>query len=334
MRKSFWIEDRSPKQYFELIKEEYPEAAFWDVFTTYNPIPIAPADRSIDWLNKQKELLNTVVNTYFTDSIMGRDEIELFINTLTEFSYPKEEQYFEDIDVKYLSLAKEIYKTCLAPLRLNDATFNNFMCQLHIVLEKHNREHIIALGKNEMIKRLSSLPHYSEEKKQEIIKNYLKMTEGYYDDEFYENDVAEDDFEEREAIIYPQIDLAFSDTFYDDNDAGNIPYKKQERIANEKYENFKAEITELLQQPPNTDLQPKFFGHLSDSQWDTYFTFAEAHPQAYEFNEQFAVWSNINKVLYLTMIKEDKETPYEIKLGGMPLEDYKTLVAGYNAIFS
>lgn len=34
------------------------------------------------------------------------------------------------------------------------------------------------------------------------------------------------------------------------------------------------------------------------------------------------------------MTKEDKELPYEIKLGGMPLEDYVTLVTTYNSVIS
>lgn len=333
MKKSFWIEDKSPKQYFAFIKEDYPEASFWDIFSDYNPILIESENRSEAWLTQQKELVDTIINTYLTDEAMDRNEIELFLDTLTMFNYPKEEQYFDGIDVKYVPLAKEIYQTHLASLGLNDATFDYFIYQLHIALEKHNHEHLIASGKAEMIKTLASLPHYSEEKKQEIIKNYLQITEGY-EDEPYEDDSEEDDFEAREDIIYPQVCLAFSDTFFGIDDAGNIPYKKQEHIASEKYERFKAEITELLGQPPNPDLQPKPTSSFDDAQWNAYFAFAEANPQAYEFDERFAIWNDTYRVLYLSMAKEDKETPYEIKLGGMPLEDYEVLIKAYHCIFN
>ncbi|GAB1858357.1 hypothetical protein MHTCC0001_31940 [Flavobacteriaceae bacterium MHTCC 0001] len=331
MRKPFWIHEINPKSIFEDIKEEQPGATFWDIFISYDATPIEVVDTSQEWRDRQKELIKTIINTYFIDKKMNRNEIELFMDTLAEFSYPENERYFDSLDSKYLPLTKKIYEIHLASLELTEATFHNFIYQFEIALEKHNHTHLMASGKEQMIQGLAALPHYSEEKKQEIIQNYLKMTEDLKD-ESYQDDFVENEFEDSKDVIYPQVSLAFSDTFYGFNDAGNLSFEEQERIANEKFEVYKVEITDMLQQLSNPELQPSTNSNLNDAQWDAYFAFAEANLQAYVFDGRIAVWNDIHRVLYLSMTKEDKELPYEIKLGGMLLEDYKMLLQKYNTI--
>ncbi|WP_378181135.1 hypothetical protein [Aquimarina sp. SS2-1] len=338
MKTPFWIHEMPLKTIFEELKKEKPEATFWDIFSDYNSMPIEQGDNSKKWLAQQKELIEIILKTHFADKKINRDEIAGFTDILNEFCYPEEEHDFDGMDAKYLPLAKKIYETHLAPLRLTEATFQDFIYQFETALEEYNHSHLMASGKVEFIKGLASLPHYSEEKKQEIIKNYLKMTESFeeepYQDEFDEDYIDKNYYEtESQDVIYPQVPLASSNTFFGFDDAGNLPYDEQERIALEKFDSYQAQITELLQQSPNPDLQPKSTANFDDTMWDAYYALAEANLQVYKFYESFAVWNDTSRILYLSMSKEDKETPFEIKLGGMPLADYKALIKAYNALF-
>ncbi len=340
MKKPFWITENSPKDFFELIKEDIPNATFWDVFTDYQPQGIEPADTSKAWLAQQKELITTIINTYFADTALESDQLDVLSETFTEFSLPEEQRYFDDLDRTYFSLVKKIHEIHLAPLALNGTTYSVFLYHLCNAIEKNIRKLLASKGDTSVIDdMLAKIPNCSEELKQQMIDNYHKMMtqhdeETSYDNYYKETQYEEDDsFEEQDNVIYPQVHLAFSDTFYGDNDAGNISYKEQEQIANEKFEACKAEICSLLAQQPNEALQPKSSGTFNDKQWDAYFDFTEKHAMANELSNQFSIWNDDTRVLFLTMQKEDKELPYEIKLVGMPLEDYKKLLESYNAIF-
>lgn len=342
MKKPFWITENNPKDFFKIIKEDFPEATFWDVFTDYQPQGEEPADTSAVWLAQQKELITTIIDTYFTDTALESDQLDVLSETFTEFSLPEEQRYFDDLDGTYFSLVEEIHETHLVPLALNRTTYDTFLYHLCNAIEKNSLKLLASQGNTSVIDdMLAKIPNCSEELKQQMIDNYHKMMAEHDEEASYDNYYKfekegdeEDYFEKQDNVIYPQVHLAFSDTFYDENDAGNMPYKTQERIANEKFEVYKAEICSLLAQQPNETLQPKSSSMLSDSQWDAYFDFTEKHVMANEFGNQFTIWNDTTRVLFLTMQKEDKELPYEIKLVGMPLEDYKMLLEGYNTIFS
>lgn len=151
---------------------------------------------------------------------------------------------------------------------------------------------------------------------------------------YYRNQKKIDE-EYMDEFDYPRINLAYSNTFYDDDDAGNLTYEKQEEFANKKFEQYKNEISELLRQKPDNELSPKIDYRKLDTNenlesiyWDT----IETHPFMHEFDGDFAAWKNNEKILFISTTKEDKELPYEIYLGGLTTKKYSEILDKFNKI--
>lgn len=146
----------------------------------------------------------------------------------------------------------------------------------------------------------------------------------YIEDEYYE-----------EYFDYSMLGLAYSNTFFDDKDAGSLTYEERERFALNKFEQYKNEISELLNQNSDEKLQPKLDYKKLDSNKeleDDYWNLIELNPFMHEFEGNFAVWKNEDKVLFLSVTKEDKELPYEIHLGGLTFDKYIELLEIFNNI--
>ena len=154
--------------------------------------------------------------------------------------------------------------------------------------------------------------------------NYRNHSQNKTDEEYI------DEFD------YPIIDLAYSNTFYGFNDdAGNLLYEEQEEFANKKFEQYKNEISELLKENPDDKLQPKLdYRKLdeNDNLDSLYWNNMETNPFMHEFEGKFAAWKREQKVLFLSMTKEDKELPYDIHLGGLSKEKYSEILNKFNNI--
>jgi hypothetical protein len=85
MKNKFWIEEKSPKQFFrEFILSENPKANFWGIFNSYEPVysTIEPADTSTEWLQKQNKIVDEIIQNYFAQTQLNRKEIELLIEAI------------------------------------------------------------------------------------------------------------------------------------------------------------------------------------------------------------------------------------------------------------
>ncbi len=136
-------------------------------------------------------------------------------------------------------------------------------------------------------------------------------------------------------FIYQKINLACSNTFFGFNDdAGSLSYEEQESFAHQKFEDYKKEISELLKHSPDKNLQPclNLKNMEANNFWDIYYEFIEANPLMNEFQGHFAAWMGDEKVLFLSLNKEDKELPFHIDLGGLSLSKYKEILEKYNGI--
>lgn len=347
MKTNFWIEDKSPKQVFEeFLLSENPEAKFWDIFNNYNPdySILEPADVSKNWLQKQNKIVDEIIQNHFSQTQLNQNEIALLIEAIEEYTLPEEDQYPEDLYSKFKEIAKNIAQNYILPLQLNPSTIINLIDTLEDELEKRNASHIIENNKEALRQsvRLKGMKgEYTKEKVEEILQGFEKMWST--ETEFYEpayEEIEEDEEEDEEAMEtddfdYPRIPLAYSNTFYGFDDAGNLSYQEQEEYAKKKFEQYRDEISELLTQKPDNALQPK----LDDVKLNTnkelevaYWQTIETNPFMYNFEGYFAVWKGEEKVLFLSVLREDKELPYEIHLGGLSLEKYSEILNTFNNI--
>ena len=138
---------------------------------------------------------------------------------------------------------------------------------------------------------------------------------------------------QKDYFTYP---LAYSNTFYGFDDAGNIPYEEQEKEALEKFNQYKEELSLLLEKQPNQPIKlPIDFEEIeTDEGWEAYYAFQDEHPIVYELEGDVSIWSNEKSVLLLSMNKEDKELPFEIHLAGITLGYFNTVVNEYQKIIS
>lgn len=335
--KDFWLVSKSPKQIFkEFIAPKNPKASFWDIFSNYDLVfpESEPADTSAGWLEEQDKIIKTIIKVELAEVQMNQTEIDDFICALQEFSFPDEEQMIDCFSPNSVSLAKQISTKYIVPKAMNDATMQQFLHELENSLLKINQVHIMETNKAHMRSLMREIPRYSEEKKEEIVKNLEAMwnmgaDENDVEDTYFEDDDFEKDNNASGASIWPELGLAYSQGFYGFDDADNLSYEEQEKQAKLKYEEFKDELSELLGQEPDKTLLPEV-KERSDELWDTYLELAESNPFLYEFENEFAVWNGKDKVLFLILRKEDKELPYAIVLGGMALAEYQEILKLYN----
>ncbi|HBK70480.1 MAG TPA: hypothetical protein DDZ39_02285 [Flavobacteriaceae bacterium] len=149
-----------------------------------------------------------------------------------------------------------------------------------------------------------------------------------------ENNSNREDYEEKSTILddfdYPTLELAYSNTFYDENDCGYMDYKEIEQKVSKKFTQYKKKISELLNQEPSRELQPLQPKEYSDEFWNLSIDFTEKNSFSHIFNVNLAVWKKKNNVLFLYTYHEDKELPYLINIGGLTLEKYKETLSQYN----
>lgn len=156
---------------------------------------------------------------------------------------------------------------------------------------------------------------------------------GNYNPKYYK-----DKDPDRDNFSYPLETLTSSNTFYGfNNDAGtlNLSYDEEEHIVSEKFEHYKTEISALLNQKPDSALQPKLdYKKLNTNQEleENYWELIETNPFMYEFEGHFTAWKNEKNVLFLSVMKEDKELPYEIQLGGLDLDKFTEILEKFNSI--
>jgi len=137
---------------------------------------------------------------------------------------------------------------------------------------------------------------------------------------------------------YPRYTLAFSTTFYGfNNDGGNLSYEEQNECVTSKFNEYKNQISDLIKQNPDEALLPKIdYERLFNNQEleSVYWEIIEMNPFMREFEGKFAAWKKNNKVLFLSVTKEDKELPYEISVGGLALEKYTEMLHKFNSIIN
>ncbi|WP_298781810.1 hypothetical protein [uncultured Polaribacter sp.] len=344
MKNKFWIEEKSPKLFFkEFILSENPKANFWNIFKSYDPdySSTEPADLDEEWLRKQDKIVNKIIQKHFAKIKLNRKEIELLIDAIEEYTLPEEDQYTEDLYSKFKEIAKNIAKNYILPLKLKQSTVNNLINKLEDQLKNLNESHIIESDKEairQSIRLKKIIGEYSKEKSEEILQNFEKMwsiptetNEAEYKKIEEDNDVIEiDDF------IYPRFPLASSTTFYGFNgDGGNLSYEEQEEFVNKKFNQYKVEISELINQQPDKTLQPKLDYtklHANEDLDTIYWNFIKANPFMHEFEGNFVAWKGTKEVLFLSVSKEDKELPYDIIIGGLTLSKYYNILKKYNSI--
>lgn len=295
MKAKFWIEDNSPKQFFEAYNKEKPFDSLWEIFTSYQPNyeNLDYANQSIEWLEKQKQIIDKIIQNHFSNSQFKRNEIEWLIEAIEEYVLPEEEQFLDDLKSKHKDLAKQITQEIIIPLKLN-------------------RYDIYQLI--------------------DALEDNLIMQDNLNDNvEAFDNNEIDEDTTETDDFYYPNYTLAYSNTFFGFNgDAGDLSYEEQEKTAQKKFKQYEEEISALLNQKVDTELLPKRLDLQDESDDDAYFELVEKNPFFHEFEGDFSIWQNDNKVLFLSMTKEDKELPYEIKIGGLTLLKYKEVLNVYN----
>ncbi|WP_299362006.1 hypothetical protein [Winogradskyella sp.] len=346
MKNDFWIEDISPKQVFEeFILTENSEASFWDIFTSYEPdyehSKAELADLSEEWLQKQERIVNEIIQNHFIHIQLNEKEIGLLIDAIEEYLLPEEDQYTEDLNSQYKKIAKSIALDNIYPLKLKQSTVDNLIDKLEDKLESLNESYIVESEKEEMrqsiwLKGVNG--EYPKEKVIEILQGLEMMwsTQTEIDESDYE-EIEEETEIEVDDFIYPIFPLAFSTFFYGFNgDGGNLSCEEQEEIVNEKFEHYKDEISALLKQKPDDILQPEKldYGKINTNEelMDIFLESLKMNPFMHEFGGNFAAWKDREKVLFLSVSKEDKELPYEINIGGLTLKKYSEILNKYNNI--
>lgn len=344
MKNKFWIEEKSPKQFFkEFVLSENPKANFWDIFNSYEPdySRTEPANTSEEWLQKQNKIIGEIIQNYFTQTKLNRREIELLIDAIEEYILPEEDQDTEDLYSKFKEVAKSIAQNHILPLKLKQSTIDDLLDRLEEKLENLNESHIIESDKEAMRQsiRLKGIKgEYSKEKVEEILQNFEMMWSiptGKNETEYKETEEDKADIE-IDDFIYPRFPLACSTIFFGFNgDGGNLSYEEQEEFVNKQFEQYKIEISELLNQQPSNTLQPKldYLKLNTNENLETiYLELIETNPFMCEFEGKFTAWKGEEKVLFLSVSKEDKELPYEINIGGLTLGKYYEILEKYNGI--
>ena len=344
MKNKFWIEAKSPKQFFkEFIISENPKATFWDIFNSYEPdYSIAePADMSEEWLQKQNQIVEKIIQNYFAQTQFNRKEIELLIDAIEEYVLPEEDQYTEGLYSKYKEIAKSIAQNHILPLNLKQSALDDLIDKLEEELENFNESHIIESGQEAMRQsiRLKAIKgEYSKEKVEEILQNFeLMWSSPTGKNEVIDEETEEDKTDtEIDDFIYPRFPLACSTTFYGFNgDGGNLSSEAQEEFVNKQFEQYKIEISELLNQQPDNTLQPQLDYTKLDANEDLetiYWETIETNPFMHEFEGKFIAWKGIKEVLFLSVCKEDQGLPYQIIIGGLTLDKYYKILEKYNSI--
>lgn len=342
--KNFWLTETSPKSlFYNMLQKDNPHATFWDVFSDYARIPsgLEAPNTSEQWLAEKDKLIQTIINFDLAHVTLSRIQIENLCCAIEAFVFDGEEPLFDYLDANLILVAKKIAQDYLVPKTLTQATVYAFLDDLQEGLEKKDEKHITASDKDSFKKLILELPYYSEEKKQEIIKNLEQLWEvnpniGHDMD----NDFKEDFEKEletaqdlQEAYFWPEINLAHSQTFYGFNDAGHLSYQAQETLAEQKYNAYVSQITQLLAMSPHEDFFPVNF-NISIDNYDVFEAFASQYHLAYEFEHKFTIWKGNDRVLFLILRREDKELPYQIVLGGMMLQEYATILNKYNELNS
>lgn len=343
MKNNFWIEEKSPTQFFkEFILSENPQASFWDVFTHYEPeyLNDIANNKSSKDLQNQREIVDEIIQKYFSETKMNRQEIELLVDAIAEFLLPEKDQETANIYSKVKDIAQEIAKNHLQPLKLKQRDSDDFLDDLQDKLEEINQKYIRE-SDQEAIRQSIRLKGITGEYKPEEVADYLSRYETHWENQAIylasaPKEEAEDIASDRDDFIYPRLPLACSTTFYDFNgDGGNLSYEEQETFVNQLFERYKNEISELLNQQPDASLQPHIdykkldkHEHLETLYWET----IETNPFMYEYEVFFAAWKGNDKVMFLSVNHEDKELPYEINLGGLSLDKYEEILAKFNAI--
>lgn len=333
----FWEAEESPKQiYKELILFENPKASFWDIFKNYEPIYTTSesADTSKEWLQKQKDIIKHIISKYLTKIKLNWEGIALLTEALVEYLLPEEDQDTECLSPKLKHIAQTIAKEEILPLKLTQNTTDALIDALEDELERHNKDHILDSKKEEMHQLIkNSFPKETVEKTIEnfdlaYLTHLKESEEPEEDDDFEEEPVVKiNDFE------YPTYPLAYSTTFFGFDDGGNLTYERQEQFAREKFKQYEAEICDLLNLTPDTNLLPKsFVDYNNDEDWVKFSRLCEENPFMLVFHGDFTIWKNDNKVLFLSMSKEDKELPYDISIGGLTLHKYAEMLSMYNNI--
>ena len=136
-------------------------------------------------------------------------------------------------------------------------------------------------------------------------------------------------------FLYARLTLVYSDTFFGFDDSGHLSYEEQEARANQKFEEYTVEISGLLQLQPDSALMPKPLDCEKldrENGWDAYDDFFETYSLAHELEGPLSAWQCDNKVLFLTMGKEDKELPYELSLCGLSFKHYRRVLEKYNQL--
>ena len=339
MNTRFWVEEKSPKQvYQESILGSIPGSSFWDIFHSYEPEydDSEPANTSKEWLQKQAVVIDEIIKKYFDGKPFSLNELGELIDTIDEYSSPDEEQELEYLSSKYKAVAQQVAQEYILPLHLNENTRYDFICALEDRLEELCLGPTAEAYKEAMrqeIRLRGIIGEYTEEDVEKAIRNLEEMwvSEGEEESGEYEEEdrmaVEVDDF------IYPSLCLALSTTFYGFNgDGGNLSYELREELAQEKFKEYEAELSVLLVQKPDTSLLPQRFPLSGDEAWNKFIDLIESNPFMNEFDGAFTIWRKEDKVMFLSMTKEDKELPYEIRIGGLSVEKYKQIVNLYNHI--
>ncbi len=332
MSTTFWEIEHNLKEIFKDIQTDNPKATLWDLFNDYTPFTDdrEPANTSEEWLAQQAKFVDDIVSEHFANMPLNRASLDLIMDAISDRLFPEDNPDHEpDPDEKqYQDLAKSIIEKYITPHNLNENTQMNFLDALEDKLEVINKEQILKDDKEEM--RALIQANYPEDQVEEMLKNLESSWEmDPEDDEEIEQDALEAD-----AFDFPQMELAYSDSFFGIDDAGDLPFEEQERLAQDKYASYQNDISELLGQQPDVALQPKDLHALKveeeDVDWGKYYSFFDANPFAYVIDGTFLVWRGKNEVLFLSMKKEDKELPYSICLGGLSLEKYMQVLNAYN----
>ena len=334
MTSQFWQVEESPGQILAELQKDKPSASLWDIFQDYSPKynDTKPADTSEEWLGKQAQLVEQIIGEQLSDNTFDRYELDAFLDSLDTQLIPEDEADIGiDVeDTKYDELSKLIAEKYIAPLGLNENTLVNFLDALETKLIEPNKELIEKQEREQTEQFIRDM--YPPEQANEILKN----ADFSLDDDSEEEDDDNTENENFDNFMYQQIDLAISDTFFGDDDAGAMAYEEQEKLALEKFEHLKAEISEILNQSPDPQLHPHSIDtskmDSDDFDWGAYYQAMEVNSFAHEFDGVFTAWKGDGKVLFLSAMKEDKELPYQITLGGLSLDKYNEVLASYNEI--
>ena len=329
----FWSEQADLKDLFsKLIDKDDSINSLWDVFTSYEMIQSHQAeddaDTSEQWLAKQAHIIKEATATYFAKVKLNEENIVDILDTIAAISEGEapEEQGLEP---EWSELAGTIVNQYLADEQLSQGTLYNFLDAFEQSLLSHNKQHILVSQQQQLRDVLESQTNLSEELKRQLLNNLERSLDGELSEE-----LGDDEQYDEPQADWPRLTLAYSTTFFSDKDGGNIDCDEREATVRQKFEDYKSQVTDLLNQSPASDLQPLPVTpeHMDNEKaLHAFYDTIDENNFFYVLGNDFSIWQSDDKVFFLYLEKEDKELPYEIVLGGMLLADYQPMLDGYNS---